>query len=103
MPVLLPRGRARPESPYAMKKRQTTDRTGGADSPAGKRRRSWRILWLVLLGLALLVGVGRAMLPRVARDYVNRTLDRNPLYAGKIGQVQIHLWRGAYSIHDVRI
>ena len=25
----------------------------------------------------------------------NRTLDRNPLYAGTIGQVRIHLWRGA--------
>jgi len=37
------------------------------------------------------------------RDYVNRTLDRNPLYAGNIGPVQIHLWRGAYSIQDVRI
>ena len=37
------------------------------------------------------------------RDYVNRTLDRSPLYTGKIGEVQIHLWRGAYSIHDVRI
>jgi len=34
---------------------------------------------------------------------VNRTLDRSPLYAGNIGEVQIHLWRGAYSIHDVRI
>src|SRR2546427_755298 len=30
-------------------------------------------------------------------------LDRNPLYEGKIGEAQIHLWRGAYSIHDIRI
>jgi len=37
------------------------------------------------------------------RDYVNRTLDRNPLYSGKIGPVRIHLWRGAYSIDEVRI
>jgi len=43
-------------------------------------------------------GCPRAFLPWAVRDYVNRTLDRNPLYEGKIGDVQIHLWRGAYSI-----
>lgn len=58
---------------------------------------------IVVVGLALLVGIGRAFLPRIVRDYVNRTLDRNPLYDGNIGNVQIHLWRGAYSIEDVRI
>jgi hypothetical protein len=43
------------------------------------------------------------MLPSFVRDYVNRTLDRNPLYAGEIGEVEIHLRRGAYAIRDVRI
>jgi len=43
------------------------------------------------------------MLPGFVRDYVNRTLDRNPLYAGTIGEVQIHLWRGAYSIQEIKI
>ena len=42
-------------------------------------------------------------MPWAVRDYVNRTLDRNPLYAGNIGPVQIHLWRGAYTIHEIRI
>jgi hypothetical protein len=56
-----------------------------------------------LLVLVVLGGVGRALLPWAVRNYVNRTLDRNPLYAGNIGNVEIHLWRGAYSIHDVRI
>jgi len=42
-------------------------------------------------------------MPWALRDYVNRTLDRNPLYAGNIGPVTVHLWRGAYSIDDVRI
>jgi hypothetical protein len=37
------------------------------------------------------------------RDYVNRTLDRNILYEGRIGDVEIHLWRGAYSIRDIHI
>ena len=43
------------------------------------------------------------MLPSVVRDYVNRTLDRNLIYEGRIGDVQIHLWRAAYSIHDISI
>ena len=71
-------------------------------SPDHKRRR-WRILVFILLALAILAIVGRATLPWFVRNYVNRTLDRSPLYAGRIGQVQIHLWRGAYSIQDVSI
>ncbi len=42
------------------------------------------------------------MLPSFVQKYVNRTLDRNELYAGRIGDVEIHLWRGAYSIRDIR-
>src|SRR5262249_45081054 len=50
-----------------------------------------------------ILALGRALMPWAVRDYVNRTLDRNPLYSGKIGPVTIHLWRGAYSIDDVNI
>jgi hypothetical protein len=71
-------------------------------APAPRKGR-WRIVALSLLVLIVLGGIGRAMLPSLVRDYVNRTLDRNPLYAGTVGEVQIHLWRGAYSILDVRI
>ena len=53
--------------------------------------------------LAVTLGVARAVLPRFVRDYVNRTLDKNQLYSGRIGQVDIHLWRGAYGIQDIRI
>jgi hypothetical protein len=42
-------------------------------------------------------------MPRFVRNYVNRTLDRNENYSGTIGDVNIHLWRGAYTIHDIRI
>ena len=47
--------------------------------------------------------VARLWLPSFARDYVNRTLDRNPLYSGQIGEIKMHVWRGAYSIRDIRI
>ena len=68
-----------------------------------KRRRFWRYLGVFLLVLVVAAIIARALLPWAVRDYVNRTLDRSPLYTGKIGDVQIHLWRGAYSIYDVRI
>lgn len=68
-----------------------------------KRRLGWRILRIILLVLAIVLGIGRLFLPRIVRDYVNRTLDRNVQYEGRVGQVEIHLLRGAYSIHDIRI
>jgi len=68
-----------------------------------KRGSVWRKIAIALLILIALGGIARAMMPWAVRDYVNKTLDRNPMYAGKIGDVQIHLYRGAYSIHDVRI
>jgi hypothetical protein len=58
---------------------------------------------LILITLVVVGGVARAIMPWAVRDYVNRTLDRSPLYAGTIGPVRMHLWRGAYSIQDVRI
>ena len=73
------------------------------ETPKRRKRRRWLRFGLVLVVIAVVAGVGRALLPWAVRDYVNRTLDRNPLYAGNIGEVQIHLRRGAYSIQDVRI
>lgn len=73
-----------------------------APSPP-RRRKGWRTFFICLLVLVTLLVIGRALLPSFARNYVNRTLDRNPLYQGTIGEVRIHLWRGAYSIHEIRI
>ncbi|MBC8097013.1 MAG: DUF748 domain-containing protein [Akkermansiaceae bacterium] len=68
-----------------------------------RRHNRWRRWGMVLLAVILLGVVARLMLPGLVRDYVNRTLDRNPLYTGKIGAVEIHLWRGAYSIADISL
>lgn len=70
---------------------------------SGKRHRGWRRFGLVVAVIVVLLCIGRAFLPSIVRDYVNRTLDRNLLYEGRIGEVQIHLWRGAYSIQEVHI
>lgn len=45
----------------------------------------------------------RPFLPRVILYYVNRTLNQSPLYRGKIGDLDLHLYRGAYTIRNVRI
>ena len=55
---------------------------------------------IFLLAFVALVVIGRAVLPSELRGYVNRTLDRNLLYEGRIGRIELHLWRGAYSIDD---
>jgi hypothetical protein len=68
-----------------------------------KRHRWWRRLGITLLVIAAILGIARALLPWQVRKYVNRTLDRNEAYEGRIGAVEIHLWRGAYSIRDVKI
>ena len=92
----------------------TRDRAGTASSatpassppqavPARRRHRLRRGAGIVVLLVAAVLGAGRCFLPWAARSYVNRSLERNPLYKGNIGQVKIHLWRGAYSIEDVRI
>ncbi|SPE52473.1 conserved hypothetical protein [Verrucomicrobia bacterium] len=71
--------------------------------PRGKRHHGWRWLGVVCALIVVALSAARAFLPSLVRDYVNRTLDRNLLYAGRIGGVTIHLLRGAYSIHDVRL
>jgi hypothetical protein len=77
-------------------------------SPSGVQRKQasrshWRGWLLALLIVIILFSTARALMPWAVRDYVNRTLDRNQLYSGRIGPVRIHLWRGAYSIQDVQI
>lgn len=70
-----------------------------------QRKRVWRIRisLLLLLLVATAVTTMRVLLPDIVHGYVNRTLDRNPLYSGRVGDVDLHIWRGAYALHDVRI
>lgn len=97
-----------------MKRRRRTDSSGASgekptpspnQSSLGrpKRRRVWRRIAIAVLAIAAVLGVVRLYLPTIIRDYVNRTLDRNILYEGRIGKVEVHLWRGAYSISDIKI
>jgi Domain of Unknown Function (DUF748) len=54
-------------------------------------------------GILALLLVVRALLPIAVQRYVNRTLNSIPGYRGHIGDVDLHLWRGAYEIEDVSL
>jgi hypothetical protein len=57
----------------------------------------------VALGIiAVLLGV-RIALPFVVERYVNKTLDELDGYSGRIEDVDLNLWRGAYEIEGVQI
>jgi hypothetical protein len=71
--------------------------------PHAKKHHRLRKVGYVLLGLIVLLGVARLMLPWFVQRYVNRTLDRSQMYSGTIGRVEIHLLRGAYSIRDIKL
>ncbi len=69
-----------------------------------KKKRRWpKFLLLALLSLILLASIARLMLPSYVRWYVNRTLDKSPVYQGTIGDIDIHLLNGGYIIHDIEI
>jgi hypothetical protein len=72
--------------------------------PHRKRRRRWpRVLGISFATLVVLLVAVRTALPSFLIWYVNRTIDKNPLYDGKIGDIEVFLWRGAYQIKDIRL
>jgi hypothetical protein len=87
---------------------EKTSPGGGGEKPTPKRRRPfWRRLvrgtFFLFLFLGLLLLIARPMMPWAVRWYVNRTLDQSQIYQGRIGDIDLSLWRGAYSIKDVRL
>jgi len=67
-------------------------------------RRVWhRNLAIGLLVLAVALIAFRLALPSILYRYVNRTLNHVGEYHGEVGQIRVHLWRGAYQIQDVRL
>jgi len=66
------------------------------------RTRYRRSLWIIGVVAAVLI-VGRILLPYVVLDYLNGRLARMGSYSGHIADIDIHLWRGAYSIDRLTI
>ncbi len=62
--------------------------------------RNLQIAFVVIV--VLLIGL-RLALPYFVKDYVNKQLHKLPDYRGQVAGIDIHLWRGAYRIHDLRL
>jgi hypothetical protein len=63
-------------------------------------KRKWLVAGIVVV---ILLIAARIALPYFVEDYVNGKLQKLEAYEGHIGDIDIHLWRGAYSIDDVEI
>ncbi len=59
------------------------------------------IYWL--MGIILVFVVMRLALPFALKTFVNHQLNKSTAYSGNIGDVTVHLWRGAYQVHDIHI
>lgn len=66
------------------------------------RRRTRRLIYW-LAGIVVVVIGLRLALPFIIKHYANRQLNESSEYGGRIGDVTVHLWRGAYRIHDIQI
>ena len=60
-----------------------------------------RLGWLLAVVLVLLVV--RMILPYAVKHYLNARMNTMGSYHGQIADIDIHLWRGAYSIDELRI
>ena len=58
-------------------------------------------LWIFALVIVLVLA--RIALPFAVKSFVNHKLNGAQDYSGKIGDVDIGLWRGGYKIHQIRI
>jgi hypothetical protein len=72
-------------------------------SATSKRWIQPRHLAYWLAPLVLLLVVARLALPYGLKTFVNHQLNKSKDYSGKIGDVTVHLWRGAYQVHDIHI
>ncbi|ASS49074.1 MAG: hypothetical protein A3D31_04915 [Candidatus Fluviicola riflensis] len=65
-----------------------------------KRKRKRRIIWFSIIGALIIF---RLILPYIVLNYVNKKLANLEEYYGHVNDIDIHLYRGAYEIKDIRI
>src|ERR1017187_10565829 len=72
--------------------------------PNGRRVRRWpKPILAIVLALAAAAVAARLLAPSYVERAINRRLSQIPGYAGHVGDIGLHLWRGAYSIDDIEI
>ena len=72
-------------------------------TPLAKRRSRRRVFFITALVLLVVACAVRLAMPGAIRWYVLRALQRSPVYDGLLDEIDVHLWRGAYSIENLRI
>ena len=77
---------------------------------AARTTRPSRINWIIhrwwfwlVAAVVVAVVVLHLYLAIWVRDYVNRKLSEVPSYRAHVNAVTLHLWRGAYQIHNIDI
>ena len=78
-----------------------------AAEKAAKKKRKWRrrrrvlgVLFLLLVAAGVVV---RLQLNGWVKLYVNHVLEQQKLYQGRIGSIDIDLYRGRYSINHIKL
>ncbi len=61
---------------------------------------SKRVIYLISFIIILLIGI-RLVLPHYVLKYVNKVINQNPGYSGKVNDIELSLWRGAYQIWGI--
>ncbi len=69
--------------------------------PKRKKFKAVFVFFIILIIAGLVAG--RLYLPYWAEEYVNRQIEGLDGYGGQIAGIDIHLWRGAYQIHQLEI
>lgn len=57
----------------------------------------------LLVALAVALMVLRLLLPGWVRHYLNQRIEQMGAYHGSMADIDLHIWRGSYTIHNLRI
>lgn len=57
--------------------------------------------YILVASVILLLIAVRIALPYIVKNYVNKSLDELPGYTGHVADIDLHLYRGAYTIKDL--
>ena len=68
-----------------------------------RRTKIFRTAIVVLVIVILALICARIYLPYWLKDHVNQKLAAIPGYSGKVDEIGVSLYRGAYQIHNLKI
>lgn len=68
-----------------------------------QKKKHWLLKKRHLLPIIIisLIVIGRILLPYFLKNYVNKTLNEIPGYQGRVTDIDVALWRGAYVIDSL--